>query len=211
MAGRGNLIILSGPSGAGKSAIAAGVLGAMTGLRFSVSHTTRPPRGRERSGVEYHFVSRDEFDDLIRRGEFLEWAEVYGNLYGTSKRAVEEMLDTGSDVLLDIDVQGARIVRTRCPESTSVFIMPPSYRVLRERLEQRQLDPDRVIEQRLRNAWDEVRLYPDYDYLIINGDLAGAVEELKAVIMSLRCRISCREEMARAIVGTFGGADAQDP
>ncbi len=208
MAGRGNLIILSGPSGAGKSAIAAGVLGLIGDLSFSVSHTTRAPRGRERSGVEYHFVSREAFEDLVRRGEFLEWAEVHGNFYGTSKRAVDEILDTGRDVLLDIDVQGARIVRARRPDATSVFIMPPSYRILRERLEQRRLDQDRVIEQRLRTACDEMRLYPDYDYLIINGNLAGAVEELKAVIMSLRCRASCREEEAQAILSTFGGADA---
>ncbi len=208
MAGRGNLIILSGPSGAGKSAIATGVLGLIADLRFSVSHTTRAPRGRERSGIEYHFVSREEFEDLARRGEFLEWAEVYGNLYGTSKRAVEEMLETGQDILLDIDVQGARIVRARCPDATSVFIMPPSFLVLRERLEQRQLDQGCVIEQRLRTACDEVRLYPDYDYLIINGSLAGAVDELKAVIMSLRCRVSCRKKEAQAIVSTFGGADA---
>ncbi len=208
MAERGNLIILSGPSGVGKSAIAASVLGLITDLRFSVSHTTRAPRGRERSGVEYHFVSREAFEDLVRRGEFLEWAEVHGNLYGTSKRAVDEILDTGHDVLLDIDVQGARIVRAKYPDATSVFIMPPSYRILRERLELRRLDQGRVIEQRLRTACDEMRLYPDYDYLIINGDLVGAVEELKAVIMSLRCRVSFREKEAQAIISTLGGADA---
>ena len=211
MAERGNLIIVSGPSGSGKSAIAAGVLGSLPDLRFSVSYTTRAPRGQECSGVEYHFVSRECFEELIRRGEFLEWASVYGNLYGTARKAVDESLDSGRDVLLDIDVQGARIVRTECPGATGVFIMPPSYGVLRERLEQRKLDKDYVIEQRLRTACNEIRLYADYDYLIINRHLSEAVAALKAVILGLRCRMPRRAEDAQAIVATFGGTDAENP
>ena len=122
MARRGTLIIVSGPSGSGKSAIAAGVLGSLANLQFSISYTTRVPRGQEVSGIEYHFVSRERFDQLIRDGEFLEWAEVYGNLYGTSRRAVDAVLDSGKDVLLDIDVQGAKLVRSECPGAISVFL-----------------------------------------------------------------------------------------
>jgi len=210
MARRGTLIIVSGPSGSGKSAIAAGVLGSLANLQFSISYTTRVPRGQEVSGIEYHFVSRERFDQLIRDGEFLEWAEVYGNLYGTSRRAVDAVLDSGKDVLLDIDVQGAKLVRSECPGAISVFIMPPSYSVLRERLEQRKLDKDYVIEQRLRTACKEIRLFVDYDYLIINECLGRSVEELKAIILGLRCRRACRAGEAQAIVATFGETDAED-
>jgi len=207
----GNLIIVSGPSGAGKSAISAGVLEQLPRLRFSVSYTTRTPRGGEQNGIHYHFVSREEFDGLVRNGEMLEWAEVYGNFYGTSKKMIDEALTAGDDVLLDVDVQGARTICRKRPGAMSVFIMPPSYGVLRERLEQRKLDKAYVIEQRLRVANEEIRQFADYDYLIINSDLGKAIEELKAIVIGLRCRMECRTEDARAIVATFGGANAQDP
>jgi guanylate kinase len=204
---RGNLIIVSGPSGAGKSAISAGVLEQLPGMRFSISYTTRPPRGGEESGVHYSFVSRDEFDRLIRAGELLEWAEVYGNLYGTSRKLIDEGLAGGQDVLLDVDVQGAKTICQKRPGATSVFIMPPSYGVLRERLEQRKLDKAYVIEQRLRVACEEIRQYADYDYLIINSDLGKAIEELKAIVTGSRCRMRRRAEDAQAIVATFGGGE----
>jgi guanylate kinase len=204
----GNLIIVSGPSGAGKSAISAGVLEQLPGLRFSVSYTTRAPRGNEQSGVHYNFVSREEFDNLVRMGEMLEWAEVYGNLYGTSRKVVDEALAGGDDVLLDVDVQGARTIARKRSGAMSVFIMPPSYEVLRERLEQRRLDKAYVIEQRLRVAYGEIRQFADYDYLIINSGLAKAIEELKAIVTGSRCRMQRRTEDAQAIVATFGGVNA---
>jgi guanylate kinase len=204
----GNLIIVSGPSGAGKSAISAGVLEQLPGLRFSVSYTTRAPRGNEQSGVHYNFVSREEFDNLVRMGEMLEWAEVYGNLYGTSRKVVDEALAGGDDVLLDVDVQGARTIVRKRSGAMSVFIMPPSYEVLRERLEQRRLDKAYVIEQRLRVAYGEIRQFADYDYLIINSGLAKAIEELKAIVTGSRCRMQRRTEDAQAIVATFGGVNA---
>jgi guanylate kinase len=207
----GNLIIVSGPSGAGKSAISAGVLEQLPRLRFSVSYTTRTPRGGEQNGIHYHFVSREEFDGLVRNGDMLEWAEVYGNFYGTSKKMIDEALTAGDDVLLDVDVQGARTICRKRPGAMSVFIMPPSYGVLRERLEQRKLDKAYVIEQRLRVANEEIRQFADYDYLIINSDLGKAIEELKAIVIGLRCRMERRTEDARAIVATFGGVNAQDP
>jgi len=207
----GNLIIVSGPSGAGKSAISAGVLEQLPRLRFSVSYTTRTPRGGEQNGIHYHFVSREEFDGLVRNGEMLEWAEVYGNFYGTSKKMIDEALTAGDDVLLDVDVQGARTICRKRPGAMSVFIMPPSYGVLRERLEQRKLDKAYVIEQRLRVANEEIRQFADYDYLIINSDLGNAIEELKTIVIGSRCRMERRTEDAQAIVATFGGMNAQDP
>jgi guanylate kinase len=210
MAVCGNLIIVSGPSGAGKSAISAGVLESVANIRFSVSHTTRPPRGSERDGIEYHFVSRERFAELRDAGEFLEWAEVYGNLYGTSRSFIEDTRRMGADVLLDVDVQGAKSIRQQCPDAVSVFILPPSYSVLRVRLERRQLDKDYVIEQRLRIACNEIRAYDEYDYLIVNDDLEKSVAELRAVALAARCRRSARAGAAAAVLGTFGGMNAED-
>ncbi len=205
---QGNLIIVSGPSGAGKSAISAGVLEQLQGLKFSVSYTTRAPRGFEQNGVHYYFVSREHFDGLVRADEMLEWAEVYGNLYGTSRKLIDDTLAAGEDVLLDVDVQGAKTICRKRPGATSVFIMPPSYGVLRERLEQRKLDKAYVIEQRLRVACEEIGQYAEYDYLIINSDLGKAIEELKAIVTGLRCRMKRRTMDAQAIVATFGGVNA---
>ncbi len=211
MARSGNLFIVSGPSGAGKSAIAAGVLDVVPDLCFSISYTTRQPRGCEKNGVEYNFVGEAEFKELIGSGELLEWALVYGNYYGTSRRRIDAALEQGKDVLLDIDVQGARSVREMRPEAVGVFVLPPSYRILRERLESRKLDKQYVIEQRLKIACREITQYEKYDYLIINENLGDAVGELKAIILGSRCRMTARAESARSILATFGGADAEDP
>ncbi len=207
----GNLFIVSGPSGAGKSVISSALLGSVPRLKFSISYTTRPPRGSERDGVEYRFISRSDFEALIGRGELLEWAEVYGNLYGTSLTMVQQILDAGDDVLLDIDVQGARSIRQKRPDAITVFILPPSYQVLRERLEKRRLDKAYIIEQRLGIAGWEIRQYKDYDYLIINDYLEQSVEDLKAIILGARCRLEVRAEAAGRIVDTFGGVNAKGP
>ncbi len=208
---KGSLIIVSGPSGAGKSVLAASALEALSGLRFSVSYTTRPPRGSERDGVEYRFVTGAEFQRLIESKELLEWAEVYGNFYGTSRRFIDDSLNVGIDVLLDVDVQGARTVREKRPDAVSIFIMPPSYQVLRSRLENRKLDKDYVIEQRLSIARREIKQYRNYDFLIVNDRLAESVEELKAIILGSRCRMTSRARSAESIVATFGGLDAEGP
>jgi guanylate kinase len=207
----GNLIIVSGPSGAGKSALAGCILESVPGVRFSISYTTRQPRGMERDGIEYNFVDVPGFRRLIRSGELLEWAEVYGNLYGTSSRRVDEILASGYDVLLDIDVQGARTVRQKRPDAISIFILPPSFRILKRRLESRKLDKEYVIEQRLRIAFEEITYYSNYDYLIVNQDLGKSVEELKSIILGSRCRLAVQAETARSIIATFGGLDAEDP
>lgn len=207
----GNLIIVSGPSGAGKSSLSAGVLEAVPQLKFSVSFTTRAPRGKERHGVEYFFVRREEFQNLIRGGELLEWAEVHSNCYGTSRSYVDGCLQKGEDVLLDIDVQGARTIREKRRDAIAVFILPPSYQVLRDRLQQRSLDEGLVIEQRLKRACKEISHYKDYDYLIINDDLGSSIRELASIIVGARCRIAARIESARSVLATFGGTDAEDP
>ena len=211
MAQTGNLIIVSGPSGAGKSALASSVLGTLPDLRFSISYTTRPPRRNERNGVDYHFVTQAQFETLTRRGEWLEWAVVYGNYYGTSRKFVDESLAQGDDVLLDIDVQGARSIRDMRPDAISIFILPPSYPILRSRLENRKLDKDYVIENRLRIARQEIVQYRDFDFLIVNDELDRSSEELKAIILGSRCRMTARAESAESIIATFGGLDAEGP
>jgi len=208
---RGNLIIVSGPSGAGKSVLVANVLRSVPRLKFSVSYTTRAPRKTERHGVEYFFVSRPEFEELVRSDGLLEWAEVHGNYYGTSRKFVDDLLEQGDDVLLDIDVQGADILRRKRADSIGVFILPPSYQVLRERLLRRSLDDGLVIEQRLKKACKEVRRYSEYDFLIINEDLGSATHELESIILGSRCRMTARIESAKSVVVTFGGTDAEDP
>ncbi len=206
----GNLIIVSGPSGAGKSALATGVLKAVPQLRFSISYTTRLPRGSEKHGVEYFFVNRQEFQSLIRGEDLLEWAEVHGNYYGTSRSFVDAIREKGEDVLLDIDVKGARIVRQKIRAAIGVFILPPSYQVLRDRLQRRNLDDGVIVEQRLKRACEEISHYKDYDYLIINEDLDGSIRELAAIIVGARCRIAARIESARSVLTTFGGMDAEN-
>ncbi len=211
MAPAGNLFIVSGPSGAGKSAIAAGVLDALPQIQFSISYTTRQPRGSERDGVEYNFVCEGRFRELIESDDLLEWAVVYGNYYGTSKKRINEILEQGKDVLLDVDVKGAANIRQRRPEAISIFILPPSYQVLRERLESRRLDKQYVILQRLKIALEEITHYENYDYLIINDQLGDSINELKAIVMATRCRLGPRGEAAKSILATFGGLDAEDP
>ncbi|MDR1728272.1 MAG: guanylate kinase [Acidobacteriota bacterium] len=204
-AGDGNLVIVSGPSGAGKSALTTHALGALPDIKFSVSYTTRSPRGAERSGVEYFFVSRREFEALRDAGEFLEWAEVHGNLYGTSQNFIDALLRQGMDVILDIDVQGAGIIKKKRPDAIAVLVLPPSFDVLRERLRRRGLDGEAVIEKRLGMARDEISHYPDYDYLIVNDDLGRAERELDAIILAARCRMDARKHAAASILEHFGG------
>jgi guanylate kinase len=210
MTNRGSLFIVSGPSGSGKSAIAASVLQSLPNLRFSISYTTRAPRGNERDGVEYHFVGKEKFEALIGENALLEWAQVYGNYYGTSDKSINEIMNRGLDVLLDIDVQGAATIRGKRPDAISVFILPPSYQVLRERLESRKLDKKYVIEQRLRIACQEITRYRNYDYLIINHELTRSTDELRAIILGSHCRMNERAESAKMVLATFGGLYAEN-
>lgn len=202
---RGNLIVVSAPSGAGKSSLAERALKRIEGLKFSISYTTREPRGAEQDGVDYHFVSEDEFRAMSGRGEFLESAEVHGYLYATHRAAVEELLAQGLDVILDIDVQGAEQVRQRVAEAITVFILPPSREILEARLRSRNLNEPADLERRLRNAAIEVRLYEKFDYVIVNDDIDRALASLEAIITGERCRLLRQRNLVESILNTFGG------
>ena len=202
---RGTLIVVSAPSGAGKSSLAERVLKRLEGLRFSISYTTRELRGAEQDGVDYHFVSEDEFGAMRERDEFLECAEVHGCFYGTHEKPVEELLAQGLDVMLDIDVQGAEQVRRRVPEAILIFIMPPSCEVLEARLRARNLNAPADIERRLRNAAIEVQLYDRFDYVVLNEDLDRALAQLEAIIIAERRRPDRQRNRIESVIATFGG------
>jgi guanylate kinase len=202
----GILIIVSAPSGAGKTTLVTEVLERVPGVQPSVSYTSRTPRTGEVPGVHYHFVSRAEFDLMIARGEFLEWAKVHENFYGTSHPYVEQLLAAGHDVILTIDVQGAAQMRRFFPASVSVFILPPSYPVLLARLGIRGANSKADLQVRLQNALDEVAQYPNFDYVVINDDLPQAVEELSAIIIAERCRRARRTAAVEEIRQTFNQA-----
>lgn len=200
---RPTVIVVSAPSGAGKTTVLARVLRDLGGIRFSVSHTTRAPRGAERDGVEYHFVDRAAFERLRDEGGLLEWAEVHGNLYGTGVAEIERASAAGVDILLDLDVQGAAQVRRRMPEAVTVFILPPSYEVLEHRLRGRGQDDEATIRRRLAAAGREIDAFEKYDYVIVNEDFDAGVEELKSIVRAARCRVAVVRERARAIERTF--------
>lgn len=189
----GLLLVLSGPSGSGKSTLGNICRERDPGLDYSISCTTRAPRGQERDGRDYHFFTRGEFDRRIDAGEFLEWAGVHGNCYGTLRREVMDRLERGLDVLLDIDVQGGIAVRRQLPlQSVLVFVLPPSWEILHRRLTGRGTDPPDSVAVRLDNARDEIALLAEYDYLIINDDLAGAADALMHIVAAERQRVARR-------------------
>lgn len=185
---RGMLIVISAPSGGGKSSIVQGLLKRLDGLRYSISATSRAPRGDERDGREYFFHSREEFEKQIAQGAFLEHAEVHGNFYGTPRKAVEEALRAGQDVILDIDVQGALQIRDKMPDAVLVFVVPPSMEVLEERLRGRDTDPEDGIVLRLKNAVEEMKAWPYYDYVVVNRELDEAIEAVHEIIGAEQCR-----------------------
>ena len=176
------VFIISAPSGSGKTTLVERLRGEVSGLHFSVSYTTRQKRGQERHGREYFFVGREEFKAMIRRGELLEQAEVFGNYYGTSRRFLEEAQRDGEDLLLDIDVQGAAQVKQKLPHAVSVFILPPSREVLEERLRRRGEDSEEVIQKRLGNAGREICGYERYDYVLINDRLNLSADCLRSIV-----------------------------
>ena len=193
----GNLFILSAPSGAGKSSLIKALLEKQTSsksksttdMTVSISHTTRMPRPGEINGEHYHFVSRSEFEDLIKEGAFFEFAEVFGNYYGTSRITIEETLSKGIDVFLDIDWQGARQVKQQLPEAIGIFILPPSIPVLRSRLDNRGQDTESIIASRMQKAKDEMRHYDEFDFVLVNDDFATTLTAFESIVFAHRQRL----------------------
>lgn len=200
---KGQLWIVSGPSGSGKTSLCQNVLDSGLEVYFSVSYTTRLRRANEKEGVDYYFVSPNEFEDMRRKDLFLECARVHSYWYGTGKDHVFGALDAGRDVLLDIDVQGAGQVRNRVPEALSIMIFPPCYEVLQERLRNRHSDSAEVIHKRMRIAKSELQHYPEYDYILINDHFETAAKELGHIIRAGSCRTSCRTVMVEGILSEF--------
>ena len=186
---KGQLFIISAPSGAGKSTICQILIDKIPNLKYSVSFTTRKPRGKEENGIDYHFVSRDEFLEGIHNDMWAEWAQVHGNYYGTSAELIDEFLYQGKDVLLDIDVQGASQILQRYPDSVSIFIKPPSFKVLRARLVKRGTDSREDVEQRMVNAQQELSQAVNFHYVVINDQLNDAIKELTTIINSNRAEM----------------------
>ncbi|WDY57977.1 guanylate kinase [Pseudomonas sp. PSKL.D1] len=190
----GTLYIVSAPSGAGKTSLVNALIKDDGHVSVSVSHTTRSKRPGEEHGVNYHFVSHDEFKALIAQNDFLEHAEVFGNFYGTSRSALQQVLDQGNDLILEIDWQGARQVRELMPEARSIFILPPSQEALRHRLDNRGQDSEEIIAGRMKEAVSEMEHYDEYEYVIINDNFADALEELKAVFRSNRLLLKKQQQ-----------------
>jgi len=185
---KGLLIVISAPSGTGKTTLSHMLLREFPNMEFSVSYTTRKPRSGEINGRDYWFVDRETFEKMIEEGDFLEWAEVYGHLYGTSKSQVIKALSEGKDVLLDIDTQGALNVKKNFPEAVLIFILPPSLRELKRRLESRGTDDEETIKKRLKIAREEIRRAPLYDYVVVNDVLEIAFDNLRSIIKAEKCR-----------------------
>ena len=200
---RGILFIISSPSGGGKGTLIREVLRTVPNIGYSVSFTTRQRREGEVDGTHYNFVSHAEFENLIEQGEFLEYAPVHGNYYGTSRTQVEREISTGRDIILEIDVQGADLVREKTSETVEVFILPPSFEVLRERLIARQSETDENLALRLKNSLSEVRQFDKFDYVIINDEVEKAVKDLQSVIYAERCRRARQTEAIENILQTF--------
>jgi guanylate kinase len=217
----GILFIISAPSGSGKSTLVAEVRRLVEGLEFSISYTTRKPRGSEEDGREYHFTTREHFMEMVERGEFLEWAEVFGNFYGTARGALEHARRAGKDLLLDIDVQGAVQVMKKMPEAVSIFILPPSPEVLERRLRNRSqaegVTDEEVIQRRLSQARQELLTLDEYKYALVNDVLDEAAAEMRAVVMHERgeggeetaavaeqCRTRIHSKRLEAVLSSFG-------
>jgi len=198
-----SVFIISAPSGSGKSTLVHRLLKTVPALTFSISYTTRPPRPSETNGVDYIFITRAEFEARLEHGEFLEFAEVFGNYYGTNRSTFEQAVHQGKDLVLDIDVQGARQLKVAIPEAISIFVLPPSREVLEQRLRARSQDTEEVIQRRLKGAAEEVRNYKQYDYVLINRELEESAARLTSIVRAERLRKAKMEEEVRPILESF--------
>ena len=197
------LFIVSAPSGTGKTTVVERLVKVTDRLKLSRSYTSRAPRGDEQDGVDYNFVSRATFEAMIANGEFLEWADVFGNLYGTAAADTKRCLESGEDVVLVIDVQGARKVRGTGLPHVAIFVLPPSYRVLEQRLRGRSKDTEDAIRHRLRVAREEVSAFEEYDYVVINDEFDACVDRVKGIVLAERSKLDCMRPKALEILKSF--------
>ena len=199
MSAAGRIFVVSGPSGSGKSTLIGEVRQKVPGLGYSISHTSRLPRRQEKNGVEYHFLSKENFQKMIDNGEFVEWAEVYQDLYGTSVSSLRSQITMGLDVMMDIDVQGARNIKDHFKDAILIYVLPPSLEILEKRLRARGTDDEKAIRTRLKKAGKEIKNCVSYDYLVFNDQLDQAVEEMKSILIAERCRKSVRLSEAQTL------------
>jgi len=199
-----SVFIISAPSGSGKSTLVHRLLQSVPNLAFSISYTTRLPRGSENNGVDYNFLSRQQFEERLQRNEFLEYAEVYGNYYGTHRSSIDNAVRDHKDLVLDIDVQGARQLKVAIPEAITIFVLPPSREVLEQRLRARSQDSEEVIQRRLKAAAEEVRNYTQYDYVLINREIEESAGRLATIVRAERMRRARLQEEVERILESFG-------
>ena len=206
---RGLLFVVSAPSGTGKTTVVERLVQCVPDLSMSRSYTSRAARTGESHGIDYNFITRSHFEEMIAADAFLEWADVFGNLYGTCAADAEVDLKAGRDLVLVIDVQGARQVRARYAEAVGVFVLPPSYAVLEERLRGRSADTESAMQRRLQTARDEVAAFTEYDYVVVNDELDACVERVRAIVLAERARLRCTRGTAERIVESFRRAPAE--
>ena len=204
---RGLLFVVSAPSGTGKTTVVERLVQCVPDLAMSRSYTSRAARAGETHGVDYNFITRARFQEMIDTDAFLEWADVFGNFYGTGAADAEASLAGGKDLVLVIDVQGARQVRARCRDTVGIFVMPPSFAVLEQRLRGRSKDTEEAMQRRLLTARAEVAAFTEYDYVVVNDELDACVERLRAIVLAERSRLACARGTAERIVDTFHRKD----
>ena len=200
---RGLLFIVSAASGTGKTTLVERLVRAVPNLKMSRSYTSRPARAGEHAGIDYNFITRERFEQMVQAGEFLEWADVFGNYYGTASAETDACLARGEDVVLVIDVQGARQVRTRGIETVGIFVLPPSAQILEQRLRGRSKDSEEQIRRRLEVARREVAEYAQYEYVVINDEVDAAVDRLRGIVLAERARVKVMRPAAETTIGTF--------
>lgn len=201
---RNLVFIITGPSGVGKSTLIKLLLNSLPDIHFSVSYTTRPPRPNEENGVDYYFVNNEEFQSMIKKDKFLEWAEVHGFFYGTSLSEVEKAFREGKDLILDVDIQGASSIKRKMTDAVTVFVLPPSWEALKERLSFRE-NNDEIVERRLKRAKEEIKEWKNFEYIIINDNLKKAVTELSSIILAERAKRKRREDIVKEILAEIEG------